>query len=254
MDDPLDLSTVAGPSLTRRLEALLRRNIADEVWGVNEAIPTEMEIAERAGVSRNTARAAIRPLVNDGLLERVKGHGTFVTQPRIPVSVGVARIRETIHLVMPTPVARIVHDGQSVPPPAVAEAFGLKDGEKLYYLERVRYQPIVGSQPVMYHYAWLLPEFASSIDKGGLTLGRLQDQLREKCGLSPAHINETLSALGANPTEARELGVPLGSPLLLLEERRSDATGRLYTLARFAIVPHLLQLDFEHTPPAVPER
>ncbi|MFV0535476.1 MAG: GntR family transcriptional regulator [Cumulibacter sp.] len=253
MEDPLDLSTVTGPNLTARLEILLRRNIAEGIWSVSEAIPREVEIAERTGVSRNTVRTAIQRLVSDGLVERVKGHGTFVTPPRSPVSVGVARIRETIHLVMPTPVARIVRDEYVTPPPAVAEAFGLHEGEKLYYLERVRYQMLAASEPVMFHYAWLLPDLAGGIDKRRLTLGRLQDQLLEKCGLRPVRITETLSALGANATEARELDVPLGSPLLLLEERRFDSSERLYTMARFAIVPQLLQLEFEHTPPDTPD-
>lgn len=247
-DVSFDLSAVEGRNLTARLEALLRRHLAEGAWGVKELIPTEIEIAHRAGVSRNTARTAIQRLVSDGLLERVKGYGTFVTPPRVPIPVGAARIRETIQVAMPSRVSRIVRDEMVVPPRPIADAFGLAEGEKLYSLERVRYRMVEDSRPVMYHYVWLLPEYAPHIDKRRLTLGQLQDQLRDRCGLVPARITETLTAVTATADIAAELEIRAGAPLLLLEEKRFDETDRLYTVARLAIVPHVLRLEFEHPP------
>jgi DNA-binding GntR family transcriptional regulator len=99
----------------------------------------------------------------------------------------------------------------------------------------------------MYHYAWTRPEFAAKIDSRRLITGRLTDLLRE-AGAIAAVIRENLSAVAATATEAHELDIATGSPLLRLEERRYDAEEYLFTLARFLIVPSFLQLEFEHTP------
>ena len=44
-----------------------------------EKLPNELELAQRLGVSRTTLREALRALASQGLLEIVRGRGTFVS-------------------------------------------------------------------------------------------------------------------------------------------------------------------------------
>ena len=57
----------------------MRKNIEDGVWPRGEMIPREVDLCEQYGVSRSTIRMAMIRLVNEGLMTRVKGVGTFVT-------------------------------------------------------------------------------------------------------------------------------------------------------------------------------
>ncbi|MCI2115207.1 MAG: GntR family transcriptional regulator [Acidaminococcus sp.] len=47
-------------------------------WPVGEKIPSEMELMETLGVSRNTVREATLSLVHSGLLRAIPGDGTYV--------------------------------------------------------------------------------------------------------------------------------------------------------------------------------
>lgn len=48
-----------------------------------EAIPGELELAGEFNVSRGTVKQAILELVNEGVLYRIQGKGTFVAPPKI---------------------------------------------------------------------------------------------------------------------------------------------------------------------------
>ncbi|MGL5380176.1 GntR family transcriptional regulator [Clostridium sp.] len=56
----------------------LTKKIAEGVWGQGECIASERELCEIYEVSRMTIRQAIGELVQEGILLRVKGKGTFV--------------------------------------------------------------------------------------------------------------------------------------------------------------------------------
>jgi GntR family transcriptional regulator len=74
---PLDESS-AQP-LYQQLQRSLRGAIENGVIGPDDALPPERDLAEMLGVSRITVRKAIDELVDDGLLIRKQGSGTFVS-------------------------------------------------------------------------------------------------------------------------------------------------------------------------------
>ena len=61
-----------------QLEDELRRQIVSGILPENKAIRSENVLAEKYGICRNTVRRAIGRLVEEGLLKRVRGSGTYV--------------------------------------------------------------------------------------------------------------------------------------------------------------------------------
>ena len=74
---PLDESS-AQP-LYQQLQRGLRAAIENGVIGPDDALPPERDLAEMLSVSRITVRKAIDELVEEGLLIRKQGSGTFVS-------------------------------------------------------------------------------------------------------------------------------------------------------------------------------
>lgn len=87
-----DTTSLAGPATaeTPALRAARRTGLIDQVieqlreqivagtWPIGGRIPTEAELAQLTGTSRNTVREAVQSLVHAGLLERRQGSGTYV--------------------------------------------------------------------------------------------------------------------------------------------------------------------------------
>ena len=84
----LDRGTHA-PALYLQLVAYVRNEIATGALLPGSQLPTEIELTEMFAVSRNTVRQAMNLLVNEGLLARTQGRGTFVrvaqATPPIPL-------------------------------------------------------------------------------------------------------------------------------------------------------------------------
>ncbi|MGH3244883.1 MAG: GntR family transcriptional regulator [Trebonia sp.] len=57
----------------------LRKQIDDGVIAPGSQLPTEIDLREHYGASRNTIRDAIKRLISQGLIETRPGQGTFVT-------------------------------------------------------------------------------------------------------------------------------------------------------------------------------
>ena len=74
---PLDEASTL--PLYQQLQRKLRLAIENRVLGADDALPPERDLAEELNVSRITVRKAIDGLVDEGLLIRKQGSGTFVT-------------------------------------------------------------------------------------------------------------------------------------------------------------------------------
>src|SRR5262245_59300553 len=62
----------------------LRREIETGVLKPGERLPPEVETAEKYGLARGTVRQALELLVNQRLIQRTPGKGTFITDSKLP--------------------------------------------------------------------------------------------------------------------------------------------------------------------------
>ena len=69
--------------LYEQLKKIIEQKIEQGDLEADDQIPSERELCEQYGVSRITVRQAINLAVNEGLLYRTHGRGTFVARPKI---------------------------------------------------------------------------------------------------------------------------------------------------------------------------
>lgn len=68
-----------------RLRNALAGAISDGRWAPGAQLPAEYELAARAGLSVGTVQRALSLLVDEGVLVRRHGAGTFVSRPEVPL-------------------------------------------------------------------------------------------------------------------------------------------------------------------------
>jgi GntR family transcriptional regulator len=125
----------------RDLSIFLREEIDRGRFGVGDKIPTEPELCNLRGVSRTTVRLAVQELVDEGILDRRQGKGTFVAA--LPNSMNDRGLFQT------DPPQdhqfRFVASGWSPASFGLAAAFGLPADGELFFLTRLRLE---GGYPV----------------------------------------------------------------------------------------------------------
>jgi DNA-binding GntR family transcriptional regulator len=80
-----------------QLAQILRQRISDETYIPGSRLPSEAAMAESFKVSAMTVRQAVGVLVDEGLLERIQGRGTFVKRLDVVTShFGLDSLREVL--------------------------------------------------------------------------------------------------------------------------------------------------------------
>jgi len=104
------LRTARRAGLIEQVIDQLREQILAGTWPIGGRIPTESELAQLTGTSRNTVREAVQSLVHAGLLERRQGSGTYVLAAS-EFAGAVSRRVATAHHVHVLEVRRILEVG-----------------------------------------------------------------------------------------------------------------------------------------------
>ena len=125
--------------LYAQLEDILRTAILNKEWEVNHAIPSEIELSRMYSISRMTVRAVITQLVNEGMLYRVQGKGTFVAEPKISTkSLAYMGVREQLERMGYQTSTRLVRFETVRANAHIAGKLGITRGDEVVFIERVR--------------------------------------------------------------------------------------------------------------------
>ncbi|GIE31838.1 GntR family transcriptional regulator [Actinoplanes italicus] len=218
-----------------RIEQALRAQIAKS--RPHDPLPSEPELAREHGVSRMTARAAVTQLVNDGLVYRAPGRGTFVAVPSGPRRADhLIRLSEEIRKQGKRPWAKVVVAELRPPTTLEATRLRLRKGD-VFAIHRVRF---ADDEPIAFERA-MYP--ATVGDLLAADLSRSVHEALVALGHTPVHGTSTIRAEPAGEEDARELGVPVGSALLIEERLILDQHERPLELSESRYAGDRYRLD-----------
>ena len=194
-------------------------------WRPGEAIPSEIELAARFGVSQGTVRKAIDVLATEHMLIRRQGRGTFVASHlEQRAQYRFLRLRpDEGEPVQPT--SRFVECRRMRAPGEIARALELKAGEGVVMIRR---QLQFGSVPLVLDEIWLPGTRFKGLTAERLNAysGPLYGLLEAEFGTRMIHASERVRAVAAEAQQSEWLEVRPGEPLLLAERISTTYTGR----------------------------
>lgn len=199
-----------------QLREIWRQEIMTGHWPVNEKLPSERELGEWYEVSRPTIREAIDALVNEGLLRREKGRGTFVAEPKIlegllQTPYGFTDSMKEQDILFATVVSHL----DVVPAPQlVAHELRLPDDTPVIRLDRMR---SVMDIPILLVSSYLPEQMFPDLLSEDFTQRSLYEVLRSKYAITMARARRYMEAVAANREDAELLGIKSGDPLMLIE-------------------------------------
>ncbi|AWV29527.1 GntR family transcriptional regulator [Limosilactobacillus fermentum] len=193
----------------------LRENIEGGKWQVGEKIPAERELAAEFGVSRMTLRQAIQTLVDEGVLERRVGSGTFVASRKVQEKMaGVTSFTDLMEGMGKVPSSKAISYHLTIPSQSEMEKLQLKGDEQVLRMERIRYGNGI---PICYEVATIPAQLVADFSKEEVTTSYYRT-LAERSHLYPGHAIQNVSATNATEKIAEYLDIKRGDALLRMTQ------------------------------------
>lgn len=209
------LSRTSKVPLYHQLYELLRSNILRGEWQPEDMLPTESELLELYQVSRNTVRQALDALVNDGLIYRQRGRGTFVAHPPFEQVLGrIISFTEDMHQRGMEPHTEVLFSGLIPAPEKIAQALRVPPGAELAHLERLR---LADGEPLSVEQSSLVHDLCPGVLDQDYSRTPLREELMRRYGLRLVSAQQTIRAVAASPEMAHKLSIEPNAPLLSIE-------------------------------------
>jgi GntR family transcriptional regulator len=194
----------------------LREQIAQGILSQGERLPSEDELAAEYGVSRMTVRQGLSNLLDEGLLYRKHGLGTFVSNSNVERDHRrLTNFFESCRRSGKQPGAEVVRFEVIPVSRPIAEVLNLSPGDPVIRITTLR---AINGKPVTLHDAQLPARLFPGLrdaSPGDLGLeSRHVWELIQSYGYNVSHVTERLEAQLADEQLAQQLNVTPGSPIL----------------------------------------
>ena len=209
----------------QRLADTLRQKVVEQRWRPGDRLPSENAIAEEFGVAPGTARQALALLVDEGLLERHHGKGTFIRRPDFDQSLFRFFRFQNSSSERVIPESRILRREVVSAPGAVTHALQLRKNAKAISISRLR---LLDGAPVLAEEIWLpLAPFKKFMELEENDIGPLLYPIYDTvCGQLVARAEETLTAEPVSAEYSRLLRLKAGAPVMVIDRLARGYDGK----------------------------
>ncbi|MCR4430899.1 MAG: GntR family transcriptional regulator [Tepidanaerobacteraceae bacterium] len=199
-----------------QLKSELLEDIKKGIYREDEKIPSENELQKIYNVSLITVRKALSDLVQEGILYRIQGKGTFVAKPKIQRYLNLMSFTEEMRQKGIEPSTIILNFGKERAEKDIADALNLANDEDVWIIERLR---LGGGEPVALQKSYLPCSLFKDFDEEFLkTASSLYSILKTRFNIIPYRAEEDYNSINiSDRVIAERLSVSLKTAAFLVK-------------------------------------
>ncbi|SHI08164.1 GntR family transcriptional regulator [Pollutimonas bauzanensis] len=241
--------------LYAQLKEILRAEILNGGYLPHSRLPSEHELGSIFSVSRITIRQALGDLQKEGLIFKIHGKGTFVSQPKAFQNItSLQGFAEAMSQQGHQILNRVTGFKHMAAPDYVAQRLNIPIGAPLTEIRRIR---MLDRVPVSMEITYLPEAVGKRLSNADLASRDIFLILENDCGIPLGKADLSIDATLADAHLATALNVDAGAAILRIERLTHDAQDNPidfeYLYFRADVFQYRLQLDRHHAPRMDPE-
>jgi len=224
----------------RRIQQALRKRIETGELQPGDAVPSERELARSHEVSLMTARHALAELEHEGLVDRRRGAGTFVSLPKIHFNRLASFTEQMASRGLPAR-SRILCSAIVEGEQEAAARLALPPQSRLVKLERLRQS---GEQPFAVEICYFSADEFQGLLSLPLERRSLFGTLEREYNIELHYADEEVDATPASARMAELLSIHTGSPVLRIRQVLYSTAGKavVYVIGFYRSDRHTLNI------------
>lgn len=201
--------------LYTQIKEILRNRILDGTYQAHQQMPSESELTRSFDVSRITVRQALGDLQKEGLIFKIHGKGTYVSQPKAFQNLGKLQgFGEAMASMGYETFSQVVSFKIVPADKTVARKLGLDENERVSEIRRVRY---LNRAPISLDVSYLPRTIGERLIKEDLAHRDIFLILENDYGYSLGQAEVQIEAMLADESLGRLIHLQEGSPVLRIE-------------------------------------
>ncbi|MBM7608938.1 DNA-binding GntR family transcriptional regulator [Lysinibacillus composti] len=189
----------------------LRKKIEEMYKEGQEKFLSDDELIKMFDVSRMTIRQAVQLLVDEGLLNRIQGKGTFIVR-KDKLKTDIAKLDNFFRgWYLKNFTVKLLYRGSVPCPEGIDEKLGVKPGEEVYQVKRLRLSEGI---PVVIDNRYLLKKYGEQITDEEYINYSFSHLFLNKFNMALSEGEIEIEAVLASEEISNILGVSVGSPIL----------------------------------------
>lgn len=197
-----------------QIEKYILQLIQNQDLKSGDIIPSERELTELFNVSRMTVRQAVMNLVNEGVLTRLKGKGTFISDQKIEQPLqGLTSFTEDMQARGLSPSSLLLSFRLVPASHSTAQHLNINEHEPVYEIKRIR---LADAIPMAIETTFLSANLIKGVTED-IVNRSLYAYIEETLQLTIDYANQVIESDAALDTDADLLHITPGAPVLLIQ-------------------------------------
>lgn len=213
--DRRELDFSGRTQLYYQLYDILYDDIKNGVYKPKELLPTENELIERYGVSRVTVRKAMDMLLNEGIIGKKRGYGSFVLNKKVEQTLNkVLHFSNEMEKRGYKSSSKMLINEKVYANKTIAEALSIAEGTPLIHVNRLRF---ANNEPMCIESAYLIYDMCPDVLCYDFSEMSLRNLLVERYNIIWKRAHQKMFAVKANARFSKHLNIEEGDPMIYIE-------------------------------------